>query len=114
ARRGCTVGAADTKIDVQERGADGQTSDRRMFMQLQAFGGCLDAKPLLRVLESSRIEAVLYQDVNDARGVGVLAISEDPLFFVTALCEVLNVVSFAGLVYKSEMMMCWLSYVSGL
>ena len=84
------MSAADTKIDVQERGADGQTCDRRLFMQLQAFGGCLDAKPLLRVLESSRIEAVLYQDVNDARGVGVLAISEDPLFFVTALREVLG------------------------
>jgi len=107
------VSAADTKIDVQERGADGQTSDRRLFMQLQAFGGCLDAKPLLRVLESSRIEAVLYQDVNDARGVGVLAISEDPLFFVTALREVLNADPFAGLVQKPELTMFGRTYASG-
>ena len=64
-----------TKIDVRERGAEGQTSDRRLYMQLSAFGACLDVKPLLRALESSRLEAVLYQDVNDARGVGVLAMS---------------------------------------
>ena len=107
------MSAADTKIDVQERGADGQTCDRRLFMQLQAFGGCLDAKPLLRVLESSRIEAVLYQDVNDARGVGVLAISEDPVFFVTVLREVLNADPFAGLVRKPELTMLGRTYASG-
>src|SRR5947208_6760336 len=82
-------------------------------MQLQAFGGCLDAKPLLRVLESSRIEAVLYQDVNDARGVAVLAISEDPLFFVTALREVLNADPFSGLVQKRELTMFGRTYASG-
>ena len=35
-----------TKIDVRERGADGQTSDRRLYMRLSVFRGCLDAKPL--------------------------------------------------------------------
>src|SRR5207245_8777884 len=50
---GESVSASDTtKIDVQERGADRQTSERRLFIQLSVFGGCLDAKPLLRALES--------------------------------------------------------------
>ena len=79
-----------TKVDVQERGANAQTSDRRLYVQLQAFGGCLDPKPLVRALESSRIEAALYQDVNDPRGIGVLAMSENPAFFVQSLCELLN------------------------
>jgi hypothetical protein len=108
------VSTADaTKIDVQERGAQGQTSDRRLFMQLSAFGGCLDVKPLLRALESNRIEAVLYQDLNDARGVGVLAMSEDPLFFVTAWREVLNADPFAGLAQKLELTMFGRTYASG-
>ncbi|PYN75984.1 MAG: hypothetical protein DMD96_26635 [Candidatus Rokuibacteriota bacterium] len=108
------MSASDTtKIDVQERGADRQTSERRLFIQLSVFGGCLDAKPLLRALESSRLEAVLYQDVNDSRGIGVLAMSEDPLFFVTALREVLNADPFAGLAQKPELTMFGRTYASG-
>src|SRR5215470_4148446 len=103
---GRPVSASDTtKIDVQEHGADRQASDRRLFMQLSAFGGCLDAKPLHRALESSRIEAVLYQDVNDPRGVAVVSMSEDPTFFVTGLREVLNAEPFAGLSQKPELTM---------
>jgi len=102
-----------TKVDVQERGADGQASDRRLFMQLSVFGGCLDVKPLLRVLESSRVEGALYQDLNDARGVGVLAMSEDPVFFVTALREMLNADAFAGLAQKHELTMFGRTYAAG-
>src|SRR2546425_348691 len=86
-----------TRIDVQERGANQQTSDRRLYMQLQVFGGCLDPKPLVGALESRRIEAALYQDVNDPRGIGVLAISEDPAFFVNGLRELFNADPFAAL-----------------
>lgn len=102
-----------TRVDVQERGANQQASDRRLFMQLQAFGACLDPKPLVRALESSRIEAVLYQDVNDPRGVGVLAMSEDPAFFVHGLREVLNAEPFAGLALKAELTMLGRTYASG-
>ena len=72
----------EVKVDVRERGANQQTSERRLFMQLQVFGGCTDAKPLVRALEASRMETVLYQDVNDPRGIAVLGMSEDPAFFV--------------------------------
>jgi Chlorite dismutase len=102
-----------TKIDVQEHGANQQTTDRRLFMQLQAFGGCLDAKAALRALEASRIEAVLYQDVNDPRGIAVLAMSEDPTLFVGALREVLNAEPFAGLTQKPELTMFGRTYASG-
>jgi chlorite dismutase len=103
----------DVKVDVHERGAGGATSDRRLFMQLQAFGGCLDPKPLVRALEAARVEAVLYQDVNDPRGVGVLGIADDPRFFVAGLRDLLNAEPFAGLAPKPSFTMLGRTYASG-
>ena len=34
------------RVDVQEHGANHQTSSRRLYMQLQAFGACDDPKRL--------------------------------------------------------------------
>jgi chlorite dismutase len=104
---------ASPEIDVLERGARGQTSNRRLYLQLQAFGGCLDPKPLVRALEAGRLEAVLYRDVHDARGVGLLAMSEDPAFFVNGLREVLNAEPFAGLPLKPSLTMFGRTYASG-
>ena len=104
---------SEGKIDVRERGAKGQTSDRRLWMQLQAFGGCTDPKPLVRALEASRFEAVLYQDVNDPHGVGVLAMSEDPAFFVNGFRGLLNAEPFSSLDLKPEFTMLGRTYSSG-
>ena len=103
----------ETRIDVQERGANQQTSSRRLFMQLQVLTGCLDAKPLVRALESSRLEATLYQDVNDPRGVGVLTMSEDPALFATSVRAVLNADPFATLTLRPEFTMLGRTYASG-
>lgn len=105
--------AEAVKIDVQERGARGQASERRLYMQLQVFGGCADVKPLARALESSGVEAVLYADVNDPRGVGVLAMSEDPAFFVGAWRELLNGEAFASPAHRPELTMLGRTYSSG-
>ena len=82
--------ADETRIDARERGAKGQVSERRLWMQLQVFGGCPDPKPLVRALEAGRVEAVLYRDVNDPRGVGLLTMHEDPAFFANGLRDLLN------------------------
>jgi hypothetical protein len=103
----------ELRIDVREHGANSQVSDRRLFMQLQAFGGCFDAKPLVRALEAARMDAVLYRDVNDPRGVAVLAMSEDPAFFAGGLREVLNGEPFAGLPLRPEFTMLGRTYASG-
>ena len=100
-------------MDVDERGANGQRSSRRLFMQLQAFGGCADPKVLVSALERSQIEAVLYADLHDARGVGVLTFAEDPGFFVTRLREVLGAEPFATLPAKPAFAMIGRSYASG-
>ena len=103
----------ETRIDVQERGASQQASNRRLFMQLQVLGGCLDAKPLVRALEATRVEAALYQDVNDPRAVGVLAMDEDPTFFASGWRDLLNTEPFAGLAVRPEFTMFGRTYASG-
>jgi len=103
----------DVAVDVQERGANRQRSSRRLFVQLHVFGGCLDDKSLASALEASRIEAVLYSDVNDPRGVGVLALAEDPVFFVTGFRELLGAEPFAALTRKPELTMLGRTYSSG-
>jgi chlorite dismutase len=103
----------ETKIDVSERGANQRTSDRRLFVQLVVFGDCPDPKPLVRTLESARIDAVLYRDANDPRGVAVVGMSEDPAFFPGMFREVLNAPSFSELPLKPEFTMLGRTYASG-
>jgi len=101
------------QIDVSERGANRQSSNRRLFMQLLAYTGCADAKPLVEALESHRAETVLYADVSDPMGVGVLAFAEDPGSFVTGLRDVLAAEPFAGLRKRPELTMFGRTYSSG-
>ena len=103
----------EVKVDVREQGANQQRSDRRLFMQLQVFTGCPDVKPLVRALEASGHELVLYQDLNDPRGVGVLGMSEDPGHFVGPFRELLNGDAFAGLPLRHEFTMLGRTYASG-
>jgi len=107
------AGGDEPKADVRERGAGGHAIDRRLFMRLQVFGGCADPKPLVSALEASRLEAVLYDDVNDPHGVGLLALSEDPTAFVGGYRELLNSEPFAGLPLRSELTMLGRTYSSG-
>lgn len=102
-----------TSLDVKEHGANQQTSERRLFMQLQVFGGCRDSAPLVEALRRSALEAVLYHEVNDPRGVGLLTMSEEPTFFTGRLREVLNAGPFAGLPLKPGLTMLGRSYSSG-
>lgn len=103
----------DATVDVSERGAGGQHADRRLFMQLHVWSGCADAKPLVRALETARVDGVLYADVTDPRGVGVLAMSEDPAFFVRPLRELLVAEPFASLVPRPDVAMFGRTYASG-
>ena len=105
--------ADEAKVDVRERGGSQQQSDRRLFMQLQVLTGCADVKPLVRTLEASRQEAVLYQDVNDPRGVGVLGMSEDPAHFTGPFRDLLNTEAFVGLPLRAEFTMLGRTYASG-
>ena len=51
-------------------------------MQFLAFGGCADAAAAGRGAGARGIPGVLYEDVNDPRGVALLTFSEDPACFL--------------------------------
>ena len=103
--------------DISEKGGikDGrrQVMDRRLFMQLQVFGDCPDPRPLVDALAMARIDGVLYADVNDPRGVGVLAFNEDPDYFIDTLRPVLGCPPFVHLTQKPEYTMFGRTYALG-
>ena len=72
--------------DLSEKGGlkDGvpQRSDRRLFMQLLAFGGCRDPRGVASHMSGAADEVVVYEDLNDPRGIAVLTVSEEPETFV--------------------------------
>jgi chlorite dismutase len=103
--------------DISEKGGikDGQPqrSDVRLFMQFFAFGGCEQTRPLIEALESSAIAGVLYEDVNDPRGAGLLTLAEDPDFFLERVRPLLNGPVFRPLVQKPEYTMLGRTYAIG-
>src|SRR4051812_36758719 len=103
--------------DLSEKGGikngQPQKSDRRLFMQLLAFGGCPDARPLVSELEQSGVPAVLYEDLNDPRGIALLTFSEDPDTFVDRVRPILNSPAFAPLTQKPEFTMLGRTYSIG-
>ncbi len=71
--------------DTTEKGAENQTLDRRLFMQLLVYTGCTDTAMLIEELKEAGINGVLYADVNDPLGIGLMTMSEDPAFFTNEL-----------------------------
>ncbi|MBI5200342.1 MAG: chlorite dismutase family protein [Elusimicrobia bacterium] len=104
-------------LDIAEKGGTRQgvrqSMDRRLFMQLSVFTGCKDARPLAAELEKAGLSAVLYADVNDPSGVGVLACDEDPALFAGRLREVLTGPNFDKLSFRPEMTMLGRTYALG-
>jgi chlorite dismutase len=58
------------------------TLDRRLFMQLFVFTGCRDARAAAAALEKAGVHGVLYEDLNDALGIGLLTFDERPEYFL--------------------------------
>jgi len=104
-------------VDVNERGSDKNgapiSMNRRLFMQLVAYGGCGDTTTLVKALESNAIAGALYEDVNDPHGVALLTFSEDPAYFVDDVRPFLRRTPFAELVPKPEYTMFGRTYTLG-
>src|SRR5580698_3044370 len=102
------------ELDLREKGGlrqgQPQVSDRRLFMQLLAFGGVLDPHVLTAELDESGIEGVLYLDVNDPRGVALVTWSGDPDFFITTVRPLIPRGPFAALTPKLEYSMLGRTY----
>ena len=107
----------DGTLDLTEkgRGPDGQTIslDRRLYMQFLAYGECTDLPAFREALAESGMDAVLYADLNDPLGIGLLSMSEDPDFFVTTLRDFLSRPPFVSLLPKPEYTMFGRTYSIG-
>jgi hypothetical protein len=95
------------------KGGQPQRSDERLFMQLLAFGECDDAVALLAHLEDAGLSVVVYEDLNDPRGVGVLTVDASPDTFVDRLRPRLKTGPFAGLRLKPDYTMFGRTYSLG-
>ena len=103
--------------DLSEKGGrrDGvpQRSNDRLFMQLMAFGNCRDAAAIADYLAGANITAVLYEDLNDPRGIAVLTVDADPNGFVDTVRPLLNRGPFADLAFKPDLAMMGRTYALG-
>ena len=103
--------------DISERGGlkggQPQRSDERLYMQLLAFTNCTELAELTRQLAAASFESVLYQDLNDPRGVALLTMSRDPNTFIDAVRPALNNGALAGLTLRPELTMFGRSYSLG-
>ncbi len=108
---------AQEPLDLREKGGpkNGQPQllDKRLFMQLSAFGGCGHAEELVKALSAAGVEGVLYEDVNDPRGVALLTMSEDPAYFLNVVRPLLNKPPFASLTFKPEFALFGRTYALG-
>jgi chlorite dismutase len=104
-------------LDIREKGGprqgEPQVSDRRLFMQVLAFGGVPDPQPLVDDLDKSGMEGVLYADVNDPRGIALVTWSDDPDHFVSTVRPFLAREPFAALTPKLEYSMLGRTYSIG-
>jgi chlorite dismutase len=107
----------DTIADTSEKGAvkDGerQSLDNRLYVHLQAFTGASDLKPIIELFDKSGIEAVIYADINDPQGFGLLTMNESPEFFTTTLRDLLNSKEFEMLTLVPEYTMLGRTYAIG-
>lgn len=102
-------------IDLSEkgRGATGiQLSlDKRLFMQFMVFRGQRDI--MIEQLNSKSIQAVVYQDVNDASSFGVMVYCQEPSYIIDRFQPLLSTLSGASLVQNHDYTMMGRTYSIG-
>jgi len=108
---------SSNKLDLSEHGRlkNGTriSLDRRLFIQFLAFGNCHDTVQIIDTLNSEGIDGVLYLDLNDPFGIGLLVMHENPSFFTTKLREILTTDRFSDLKHKQEYTMLGRTYSFG-
>ena len=96
-----------------------QVLETRLFMQLLVFDCVPGADSgeaswaLVGVLQERRIASVVYDDVNDPHGIGLLTWSEDPAAFVHVLRPALQAEQLKALRLRPDMTMFGRTYATG-
>jgi len=104
----------DGGIDLSEkgRGEAGKpvSLNRRLFMQFMGFRNG-NIEELAGLFENASAQAVIYQDIHDASGFGVLAFCEDPGYIVDEIQPLLRTQK--DLEYREEYTMLGRTYAIG-
>jgi chlorite dismutase len=104
-------------VDISEKGRsqDGReiSLDRRLYMQFLAFGGAGESSSYSDSLVEAGIAGVLYEDLNDPFGLGLLVFSEYPDDFLTRMRPLVKSRPFADLLLKPEFTMFGRTYSIG-
>lgn len=107
----------ESEIDLREKGRsdEGETIalDRRLYMQLFAFGDAEDPADLIAALEFAQLPAVLYADLNDPNGVALLTFSDSADYFLETVHPLLRSWPFDVLTPKPELTMFGRTYAIG-
>jgi hypothetical protein len=103
--------------DLSEKGGlkrgEPQRSTERLFMQVMAFGACSDLPLAVRHLSDAKLDGVVYEDLNDPRGLVVLAVAQDPAYFLDVVRPLLSSGPFVSLTLKSNYTMLGRTYSLG-
>ena len=103
--------------DLMEHGApirgESQVLDTRLFVQLQVFTGCFDVVSAIDAVRASGLTAALYANLNDPRGIGVVAMDEDPAVFAEAFRRLLIAQPFRDLTPEPNFTMIGRTYAQG-
>jgi chlorite dismutase len=104
-------------LDLSEKGRsqDGEqiSLDQRLYMQFMAFGAAREMERYLEYLKNVALPCVLYEDINDPYGIGLLTWSEDPKFFLRGIRPHLRKDPFSELQHKPEYTMLGRTYAIG-
>ncbi|MGO9310430.1 MAG: chlorite dismutase family protein [Spirochaetia bacterium] len=107
---------ATALLDLDEKGrtrnGEPQSLARRLFVQLLVFDGCRDSRPLAALLGGRGIHGVLYEEVNDPTGIGLLTFDEDPGYFLSTVRPLVGE-AFSGLRFREEFTMLGRTYSMG-
>jgi chlorite dismutase len=113
---------APTKPELSEKGGlkegSPQSSDRRLFMLLLAFGNARQpvalTEPIRAVAQrQGKCRFVLYEDLRDPTGVALLTIGEDPGQIMADTRQIVAEPAFAPLIPKPEFTMLGRTYSLG-
>lgn len=104
-------------IDLAERGrsATGESIaiDRRLFMQFFAFTNCDDIQAVTKQAQQENWQSIIYEDINDPNGFGILSFSEHPEYFAEQINRRLRDHQWQALRLLPELTMLGRTYTLG-
>lgn len=103
--------------DISEKGGlkggQPQRSDERLFMQLLVYTGCDDVRDVVEWVRSVPLDAVVYEELNDPRGIAILSLARDPNVFLDVVRPMLAGGPTARFRMKPELTMFGRTYSLG-